>query len=171
MQVVRLCQNPKLALKNSPPYILDLLPDTYQHLRTILSRYEGKMETLGENEYFRVFMENLTKKTKQTISLFKDGKERMYEENSQPRWVMLPIALLITCLAHLHEKRCQPRFQPCLASSVVVATRVVVVGACEHLWSECALLPAWLWISISAIYWDTFSYSTESAPVAWSFFT
>lgn len=90
MQVVRLCQNPKLALKNSPPYILDLLPDTYQHLRTILSRYEGKMETLGENEYFRVFMENLTKKTKQTISLFKEGKERMYEENSQPRWVMLP---------------------------------------------------------------------------------
>ena len=85
LQVVRLCQNPKLALKNSPPYILDLLPDTYQHLRTILSRYEGKMETLGDNEYFRVFMENLTKKTKQTISLFKDGKERMYEENSQPR--------------------------------------------------------------------------------------
>lgn len=85
LQVVRLCQNPKLALKNSPPYILDLLPDTYQHLRTILSRYEGKMETLGENEYFRVFMENLTKKTKQTISLFKEGKERMYEENSQPR--------------------------------------------------------------------------------------
>lgn len=87
VQVVRLCQNPKLALKNSPPYILDLLPDTYQHLRTILSRYEGKMETLGDNEYFRVFMENLTKKTKQTISLFKEGKERMYEENSQPRWV------------------------------------------------------------------------------------
>lgn len=85
LQVVRLCQNPKLALKNSPPYILDLLPDTYQHLRTILSRYEGKMETLGENEYFRVFMENLMKKTKQTISLFKEGKERMYEENSQPR--------------------------------------------------------------------------------------
>ncbi|EMP29008.1 E3 ubiquitin-protein ligase CBL [Chelonia mydas] len=84
-KVVRLCQNPKLALKNSPPYILDLLPDTYQHLRTILSRYEGKMETLGENEYFRVFMENLMKKTKQTISLFKEGKERMYEENSQPR--------------------------------------------------------------------------------------
>uniref|UniRef100_A0A8D1CPL0 E3 ubiquitin-protein ligase CBL n=1 Tax=Sus scrofa TaxID=9823 RepID=A0A8D1CPL0_PIG len=87
-KVVRLCQNPKLALKNSPPYILDLLPDTYQHLRTILSRYEGKMETLGENEYFRVFMENLMKKTKQTISLFKEGKERMYEENSQPRTIV-----------------------------------------------------------------------------------
>lgn len=96
VQVVRLCQNPKLALKNSPPYILDLLPDTYQHLRTILSRYEGKMETLGDNEYFRVFMENLTKKTKQTISLFKDGKERMFEENSQPRWGVCNMITLST---------------------------------------------------------------------------
>eukprot|EP00061_Rhincodon_typus_P006327 g26863.t1 len=43
------------------------------------------MEVLGENEYFRVFMENLLKKTKQTISLFKEGKEKMYEETSQPR--------------------------------------------------------------------------------------
>lgn len=89
VQVVRLCQNPKVALKNSPPYILDLLPDTYQHLRTILSRYEGKMEILGENEYFRIFMENLSNKTKQTMSLFKEAKERMYEENSQPRYAPL----------------------------------------------------------------------------------
>ncbi|XP_069080943.1 E3 ubiquitin-protein ligase CBL isoform X3 [Pleurodeles waltl] len=95
-KVVRLCQNPKLALKNSPPYILDLLPDTYQHLRTILSRYEGKMETLGENEYFRVFVENLMKKTKQTISLFKDGKERMYEENSQPRRNLTKLSLIFS---------------------------------------------------------------------------
>uniref|UniRef100_A0A4W5REE0 E3 ubiquitin-protein ligase CBL n=1 Tax=Hucho hucho TaxID=62062 RepID=A0A4W5REE0_9TELE len=95
-KVVRLCQNPKLALKNSPPYILDLLPDTYQHLRTILSRYEGKMEALGDNEYFRVFMENLTKKTKQTISLFKEGKERMYEENSQPRRNLTKLSLIFS---------------------------------------------------------------------------
>ncbi|XP_018598140.1 E3 ubiquitin-protein ligase CBL-like isoform X2 [Scleropages formosus] len=95
-KVVRLCQNPKLALKNSPPYILDLLPDTYQHLRTILSRYEGKMEMLGENEYFRVFMENLAKKTKQTISLFKEGKERMYEENSQPRRNLTKLSLIFS---------------------------------------------------------------------------
>ncbi|KAI1893777.1 hypothetical protein AGOR_G00127160 [Albula goreensis] len=95
-KVVRLCQNPKLALKNSPPYILDLLPDTYQHLRTILSRYEGKMEALGDNEYFRVVMENLTKKTKQTISLFKEGKERMYEENSQPRRNLTKLSLIFS---------------------------------------------------------------------------
>uniref|UniRef100_A0A3B4Y5Y5 E3 ubiquitin-protein ligase CBL n=1 Tax=Seriola lalandi dorsalis TaxID=1841481 RepID=A0A3B4Y5Y5_SERLL len=95
-KVVRLCQNPKVALKNSPPYILDLLPDTYQHLRTILSRYEGKMEILGENEYFRVVMENLTNKTKQTMSLFKEAKERMYEENSQPRRNLTKLSLIFS---------------------------------------------------------------------------
>uniref|UniRef100_A0A8C5E286 E3 ubiquitin-protein ligase CBL n=1 Tax=Gouania willdenowi TaxID=441366 RepID=A0A8C5E286_GOUWI len=94
--VVRLCQNPKVALKNSPPYILDLLPDTYQHLRTVLSRYEGKMEILGENEYFRVVVENLTNKTKQTMSLFKEAKERMYEENSQPRRNLTKLSLIFS---------------------------------------------------------------------------
>ena len=39
-QVVKLCQSPKLNLKNSPPFILDILPDTYQHLRLIYSKYE-----------------------------------------------------------------------------------------------------------------------------------
>lgn len=52
------------------------------------------MEALGENEYFRVFMENLLKKTKQTVSLFKEGKEKMYEETSQPRqdWIVFILA-------------------------------------------------------------------------------
>ncbi|MED6282896.1 hypothetical protein CHARACLAT_003134 [Characodon lateralis] len=95
-KVVRLCQNPKVALKNSPPYILDLLPDTYQHLRTILSRYEGKIEILGENEYFRVVIENLTNKTKQTMSLFKEAKERMYEENSQARRNLTKLSLIFS---------------------------------------------------------------------------
>ncbi|XP_061754989.1 E3 ubiquitin-protein ligase CBL-like isoform X2 [Nerophis ophidion] len=95
-KVVRLCQNPKVALKNSPPYILDLLPDTYQHLRTVLSRYESRMEILGENEYFRVVMENLTNKTKQTMSLFKEAKERMFEENSQPRRNLTKLSLIFS---------------------------------------------------------------------------
>ena len=38
--MVKLCQSPKLNLKNSPPFILDILPDTYQHLRLIYSKYE-----------------------------------------------------------------------------------------------------------------------------------
>jgi E3 ubiquitin-protein ligase CBL len=43
-KVVKLCQSPKLNLKNSPPFILDILPDTYQHLRLIYSKYEQVWE-------------------------------------------------------------------------------------------------------------------------------
>uniref|UniRef100_A0A4X2LA75 E3 ubiquitin-protein ligase CBL n=2 Tax=Vombatus ursinus TaxID=29139 RepID=A0A4X2LA75_VOMUR len=65
-KVVRLCQNPKLQLKNSPPYILDILPDTYQHLRLILSKYDDnqKLAQLSENEYFKIYIDSLMKKSK-----------------------------------------------------------------------------------------------------------
>ena len=54
-KVVKLCQSPKLNLKNSPPFILDILPDTYQHLRLIYSKYEqDKLDVLNNNEYFKV---------------------------------------------------------------------------------------------------------------------
>jgi len=43
-QVVKLCQQPRMNLKNSPPYILDILPDTYQHLKTVYAVYEDKMQ-------------------------------------------------------------------------------------------------------------------------------
>lgn len=84
-KVVKLCQDPKVNLKNSPPYILDILPDTYQHLRLIYSKYEDRLHILNDNEYFRVFIENLIKKCKQAIKFFKEGREEMYQENSHYR--------------------------------------------------------------------------------------
>ncbi|XP_014681690.1 PREDICTED: E3 ubiquitin-protein ligase CBL-B-B-like [Priapulus caudatus] len=84
-KVVKLCQDPKVNLKNSPPYILDILPDTYQHLRLIYSKYEDRLHILNDNEYFRVFIENLIKKCKQAIKFFKEGREQMYQENSHYR--------------------------------------------------------------------------------------
>ena len=96
-KVVKLCQSPKLNLKNSPPFILDILPDTYQHLRLIYSKYEqvnpaekiesskdadaeyiyfqDKLDVLNNNEYFKIFIENLQRKCKQAIKLFKEGTE------------------------------------------------------------------------------------------------
>lgn len=87
MVQVRLCQNPRLQLKNSPPYILDILPDAYQHLRLILGKYEEnqRLTQLSENEYFKIYIDSLMKKSKRAIRLFKEGKERMYEEQSQDR--------------------------------------------------------------------------------------
>ncbi|KAG8451986.1 hypothetical protein GDO86_003971 [Hymenochirus boettgeri] len=97
-KVVRLCQNPKLQLKNSPPYILDILPDTYQHLRLILSKYDDnqKLAQLSENEYFKIYIDSLMKKSKRAIRLFKEGKERMYEEQSQERRNLTKLSLIFS---------------------------------------------------------------------------
>ena len=84
-QVVKLCQHPKMNLKNSPPFLLDILPDTYQHLRLIYTKYEEKLSVLNSNEYFKIFIENLQKKCKQAVKLFKDGKESMFDESSHHR--------------------------------------------------------------------------------------
>ena len=48
-----------MNLKNSPPFILDILPDTYQHLRLIYSHYEEKMTELNDIEYCVIFIDNL----------------------------------------------------------------------------------------------------------------
>ncbi|KAM4045963.1 E3 ubiquitin-protein ligase CBL-B isoform 2-T2 [Anomaloglossus baeobatrachus] len=97
-KVVRLCQSPKLQLKNSPPYILDILPDTYQHLRLILSKYDDnqKLMQLSENEYFKIYIDSLMKKSKRAIRLFKEGKERMYEEQSQERRNLTKLSLIFS---------------------------------------------------------------------------
>lgn len=95
-KVVKLCQHSRMNLKNSPPFILDILPDTYQHLRSIYARYEIEMHLLNENEYFREYMANLNKKCKQTIKLFKEGKERMFDENSQQRRNLTKLSLVFS---------------------------------------------------------------------------
>ena len=85
-KVVRVCQQPRLQLKNSPPYILDILPDMHQHLQKILSKHESSLSTtLAQSEYFQVFLSNLLHKCKQTVKLFKESKNRIFEENSESR--------------------------------------------------------------------------------------
>ncbi|CAN8013956.1 unnamed protein product [Ixodes persulcatus] len=95
-KVVKLCQHSRMNLKNSPPFILDILPDTYQHLRVIYSKHEDKMHMLNENEYFRVFIENLNRKCKQAIKLFKEGKEKMFDETSHFRRNLTKLSLVFS---------------------------------------------------------------------------
>ncbi|XP_072166212.1 uncharacterized protein [Diadema setosum] len=97
-KVMRLCQYDRMKLKNSPPFILDILPETYHHLRLIWSKYEGddKLSELVENEYFRIFVDNINKKAKQTIQLFKDNKEKMYDESSPCRRQLNRLSLIFS---------------------------------------------------------------------------
>ena len=95
-KVVKLCQNPRMSLKNSPPYILDILPDTYQHLKLIISKYEERMHILNDCEYFRLYIENLMKQSKQAIKQFKDGKDKMYVDNSSFRRCLTKLSLIFS---------------------------------------------------------------------------
>lgn len=95
-QVVKLCQHPKMNLRNSPPFILDILPDTYQHLRHVYTNYEDKLSVLNGTEYFRIFVENLQNKCKQAIKLFKDGKDRMFDEASPHRRNLTKLSLVFS---------------------------------------------------------------------------
>ncbi|CAG9572928.1 unnamed protein product [Danaus chrysippus] len=95
-KVVKLCQHHKMNLKNSPPFILDILPDTYQRLRIIYSNYENNMQELNSNEHFNIFIINLIRKCKQAIKLFKEGKEKMFDENSHFRRNLTKLSLVFS---------------------------------------------------------------------------
>ncbi|KDR15119.1 E3 ubiquitin-protein ligase CBL-B, partial [Zootermopsis nevadensis] len=95
-KVVKLCQHQKMNLKNSPPFILDILPDTYQQLKLIYSKYEGEMSVLHRNEHFVLFTENLFRKCKQAIKLFKEGKDKMFDENSHYRRNLTKLSLVFS---------------------------------------------------------------------------
>ena len=68
-RVVKLCQHPLMSIKNSPPFILDILPDTYQQLKQIQSNYDDRMAALSSNEYFVIFMDSLLNKCKKCLKV------------------------------------------------------------------------------------------------------
>lgn len=100
-KITKSCQHSRMHLKNSPPYILDILPDMYNSLQIILGKYEDRMHVLAENEYFKIFLDNLMKKLKQTIRLFKEGKEQLYIEDSRYRRSLTKLSLIFN---HMHAE-------------------------------------------------------------------
>ncbi|EFO96762.1 CRE-SLI-1 protein [Caenorhabditis remanei] len=79
-QVVKSCHSPRLNLKNSPPFILDILPDTYTHLMLIFTQNN---DILQDNEYLKIFLESLINKCKEIIKLFKTSS--IYNDQSEER--------------------------------------------------------------------------------------
>lgn len=95
-KVVKLCQQPRMNLKNSPPFILDILPDTYHHLRLINSKYENNLQVLNECEYFRVFIDTLQSKCKKACRVFKEGREKLFDESSNHRRHLTKLSLIFS---------------------------------------------------------------------------
>jgi hypothetical protein len=92
-RIVKYCQMPKMNLKNSPPYMLDILPDLYQTLREIINNYDDRLHILNDIEYFRIFIDNLIEQCTKTIECFKRAGHHMYEEYSTHRKYLIKLSL------------------------------------------------------------------------------
>uniref|UniRef100_A0A5K3ERN5 E3 ubiquitin-protein ligase CBL n=1 Tax=Mesocestoides corti TaxID=53468 RepID=A0A5K3ERN5_MESCO len=95
-KLVHLCQHPRIQLRNSPPYLLDILPDISEKLKAIVNNYQGALEELFNTLYFQVFLRNLIEKCKLTSRLFKEAKELMYDERSEYRRRLIKYSLVFS---------------------------------------------------------------------------
>uniref|UniRef100_A0A8C6KMC1 E3 ubiquitin-protein ligase CBL n=1 Tax=Nothobranchius furzeri TaxID=105023 RepID=A0A8C6KMC1_NOTFU len=97
-----LCTNARLGLKNSPPYLPELVRETATLLSQVWEPYKGLGPSAGllprgdEAKYLRVHIKNLLDKTDRAVLLFKDGKERMFDETSSHRRNLTKLSLLFS---------------------------------------------------------------------------
>ncbi|XP_077431106.1 E3 ubiquitin-protein ligase CBL-C isoform X1 [Vanacampus margaritifer] len=96
------CTDPRLGLRNSPPYLPELVPDTASALRRVWEPYRGigvlTGRAPGEDEaaFLRVHARNLLDKTDRALMLFKEGKEKMFDETSSYRKDLTKLSLLFS---------------------------------------------------------------------------
>lgn len=87
----QLCGNHRLGLRNSPPYLPQLVSETSALLIRVWEPYQGSRDAGGqvpsedEAEYLRVHIRNLFDKTERAVLLFKEGRKKIFEEASSYR--------------------------------------------------------------------------------------
>lgn len=103
-KILKHCQSKRMNLINSPPYIIDIVPDVCQIFSTIYFVYEEKLAQLNECDYFCVLIKNCLDKFTELADLFKAAGNRMYEENSAERQKLVKYTLIYSHI--LAEMRC-----------------------------------------------------------------
>lgn len=92
-KLLKYCQSERMNLINSPPYIIDILPDICQLFNTIYFVYENKLHVLNDLDYFCVLIKNVMEKFQELLDLFKTAGRKMYEENSDERSKLIKFTL------------------------------------------------------------------------------
>ncbi|XP_039974432.1 E3 ubiquitin-protein ligase CBL-C isoform X3 [Xiphias gladius] len=99
-----LCSNPRLRLRNSPPYLPELVFESTELLMQVWEPYRGSKAAGGqaprgdEADYLRVHVRNLLDKTDKAMLLFKEGREKIFEESSSYRRNLTKLSLLFSHL-------------------------------------------------------------------------
>ncbi|XP_048067596.1 E3 ubiquitin-protein ligase CBL-C isoform X3 [Megalobrama amblycephala] len=95
----KLSTDPRLGLKNSPPYLPELVSETAILLTEVWAPYRGSMMSVprgDEGDYLRIHIRHLLDKTDRAVLLFKEGKEKMFEETSSYRRNLTKLSLLFS---------------------------------------------------------------------------
>lgn len=101
-KLYELCTNPRLGLRNSPPYLPELVSETTTLVTQVWEPYQGsraggsQVPRGDEAKYLRVHMRNLLDKTERAILLFKEGREKIFEETSSYRRNLTKLSLLFS---------------------------------------------------------------------------
>lgn len=91
LKLLEMCTNPRLGLRNSPPFLPDIVSETAQLLIEVWEPYRGLRAAGGqvprgdETKYLRVHVRNLLDKAERAVLLFKEGREKIFEETSSYR--------------------------------------------------------------------------------------
>ena len=91
--IMKTCQKIN-NLNNSPPYILDILPDIHSHMRLIINEHGSRFERLNENDYFQTFVANLTEKCKSLSKILRQAKNQLNSVNSAARRDLTRMSLI-----------------------------------------------------------------------------
>ncbi|XP_044857561.1 E3 ubiquitin-protein ligase CBL-C isoform X3 [Mauremys mutica] len=92
----RLVEQPGLGLRNSPPCLLQLLPQMRQHLLLIRGQPGASLSCLWEAGYFPVYINNLQRKVKQATKLFKGDPAGIFQEGSASRRMLTKLSLIFS---------------------------------------------------------------------------
>ncbi|XP_005463985.1 E3 ubiquitin-protein ligase CBL-C isoform X1 [Oreochromis niloticus] len=98
----QLCSTPRLGLRNSPPYLPQLVSETSALLIQVWEPFQdfraaGEQVPHGdEAEYLRIHIKNLFDKTERAVLLFKEGRRKIYEETSTYRRNLTKLTLLFS---------------------------------------------------------------------------
>ncbi|GMR60236.1 hypothetical protein PMAYCL1PPCAC_30431, partial [Pristionchus mayeri] len=113
---IKACNTPKLNLKNSPPFILDIIPDTFTQLIAIFTRDPNAMRT---TEYMGLFMANAQLKCKEVLKLFKSNA--IYNDESLERRKLTKLSLVFSHM--LSELRAFFQHGECVADKFRLTKR------------------------------------------------
>ncbi|XP_030013106.1 E3 ubiquitin-protein ligase CBL-C isoform X1 [Sphaeramia orbicularis] len=97
-----LCTDPRLGLRNSPPYLPDLVTETTALLIQVWEPYRDSKAAGGqtprgdEAKYLRVHIRNLLDKTDKAVLLFKEGRDKIFDDTSSCRRNLTKLSLLFS---------------------------------------------------------------------------